>query len=133
MKKLMFVLTFLLCGWAAQQVTAQTKTATAESNTQTVRFKVTGMTCGGCANHVSTALGKVNGVLSEDVEYPGDLAVVKYDPAKTDEKALIAAVEKGGYKAAVLKDENTAIPHGQAGHVCSPDGCGVPAKKKKKG
>jgi len=131
MKKLMFAMAFLLCGWATQQVAAQS--ASTSKKEQTIKLKITGMTCAGCANHVSTALGKVDGVLSEDVEYPGDVAVVKYDPAKTDEKALIAAVEKGGYKAAVLKDENTAIPHGQAGHVCSPDGCGVPVKKKKKG
>lgn len=131
MKKLMFVLAFLLCGWAAQQATAQS--ATTAKKEQTIKLKITGMTCAGCANHVSTALGKVDGVLSEDVEYPGDVAVVKYDPAKTDEKALIAAIEKGGYKASVLKDENVAIPHGQARHVCSPEGCGVPAKKKKNG
>lgn len=107
MKKLMFVLTFLLCGWTAQQATAQTKTATTEPNTQTVKFKVTGMTCGGCANHISTALQKLDGVVSEDVEYPGDIAVVQFDPKKLKEKAIIAAIEGAGYKAKVLKDEKS--------------------------
>lgn len=127
MKKSLFFLAFLLFALTAQQASAQSAAAT---KAQTIKLKITGMTCSGCANHVSTALGKVAGVLSEDVEYPGDVAVVKYDPAKTDEKSLIAAVEKAGYKAAALKED---IPHGQAGHVCSPEGCGTPAKKKGKG
>ncbi|MCB0593061.1 MAG: heavy-metal-associated domain-containing protein [Lewinellaceae bacterium] len=105
MKKLMFVLTFLLFGWAAQQATAQTQIATTESNTQTAKFKVTGMTCSGCANHISQALQKLDGVVSEDVEFPGDVAVVTYEPKKVKEKAIIAAIEGAGYKAKVLKEE----------------------------
>jgi len=103
MKKLMFVLTFLLCGWAVQQATAQT--ATTHGKTQTLRFKVTGMTCGGCANHISQALQKLDGVVSEDVEFPGDVAVVTFEPKKLKEKAIVAAIEGAGYKAEVLKEE----------------------------
>jgi len=107
MKKLMFVLTFLIGGWAAQQVTAQTEAATTHVKTQTIKFKVTGMTCGGCANHISQALQKLDGVVSEDVEFPGDVAVVTFEPKKLKEKAIIAAIEGAGYKAEVLKEEKT--------------------------
>ncbi|MFQ5447878.1 MAG: heavy-metal-associated domain-containing protein [Saprospiraceae bacterium] len=104
MKKLSFILAFLLSGWAAQQATAQTETAVSHGKTQTVKFKVTGMTCGGCANHISQALQKLDGVVSEDVEFPGDVAVVTFETKKLKEKSIIAAIEEAGYKAEVLKE-----------------------------
>lgn len=72
---------------------------------KTVKFKVTGMTCGGCANHISTALQKLDGVIDEDVEYPGDVAIVKFDPKRLNEKKIIQAIEGAGYKAQVLKSK----------------------------
>jgi periplasmic mercuric ion binding protein len=107
MKKLMFVLTFLLCGWATQQAMAQTEAKVPSAKTQTVKFKVTGMTCGGCANNISQALQKLDGVVSEDVEFPGDVAVVTFESKKLKEKAIIAAIEGAGYKAEVLKEKKT--------------------------
>ncbi len=70
---------------------------------KTVKLKITGMTCAGCANHVSKALKNVNGVIEQSVEYPGDVAIVKYDAAKTKPEELIKAIEKAGYKAEVIK------------------------------
>ncbi|MEK7253601.1 MAG: heavy-metal-associated domain-containing protein [Bacteroidota bacterium] len=126
MKKLLFLAALMFSGLAMQQVTAQANAAATPAKEQSCKLKITGMTCGGCANRVSTALGKVDGVLSEEVQYPGDVAVVKYDPTRTNEKSLVTAVESSGFKASVLKDEEP-IPHGQKGHVCSPE-CGKPAK-----
>lgn len=68
---------------------------------KTVRLKITGMTCAGCSNHVSAALKNVEGVLGQTVEYPEDLATIKYDPTKTNPTELIKAIEKIGYKAEV--------------------------------
>lgn len=56
------------------------------------------MTCAGCANHVSKALKNVNGVIEQSVDYPGDVAKIKYDVAKTKPEELIKAIEKAGYK-----------------------------------
>ncbi|GAC1382807.1 MAG: hypothetical protein NVS3B25_33070 [Hymenobacter sp.] len=75
---------------------------------QVVKIKVTGLTCAGCASHVHTALTKQAGVVSNTVEYPGDVAVVTYDPALTNEAALVKAIEQTGYKAQVLPAETKA-------------------------
>ena len=75
---------------------------------KTVTLKITGMTCAGCANHVSKALKNVNGVMEQSVEYPGDVAIVKYDAAKTKPEELIKAIEKIGYKAEVINPNTKA-------------------------
>lgn len=73
---------------------------------KTVTLKITGMTCAGCANNISSVLEKMEGVISEEIEYPGDVNTVTYDPQKTNEKEIIAAIEKIGYKANVIKAKN---------------------------
>lgn len=79
-----------------------------QENGKTVKLKITGMTCAGCANHISKALKNVNGVIEQSVEYPGDVAIVKYDSAKTKPEELIKAIEKAGYKAEVIKPNTKA-------------------------
>jgi len=77
---------------------------------KTVTLKITGMSCAGCASHIHTALSKTEGVISDEVKYPGDLATIKYDASKISEKEIIAVIEKTGYKAEVIKtkDKKTA-------------------------
>ena len=74
------------------------------TQTKTVKLKITGMTCGGCANHIHNALSKKQGVISDDVSYPGDVATIKYDPDKITEEEIIKAIKKTGFKAEVLKE-----------------------------
>ena len=66
---------------------------------KTVKLKITGLTCAGCTNHVSTALKNIDGVIEQTVEYPGDVATIKYDTSKTNPTEMIKAIEKAGYKA----------------------------------
>lgn len=77
----------------------------AVKETKTVKLRITGMTCAGCSNHVAATLTDLDGVIDQQVEYPGDLAVVKYDPAKTSVDKIIKAIEKIGYKAAVISEK----------------------------
>ena len=79
-----------------------------QGNSKTVKLKITGMTCAGCANHVSKALKNVNGVIEQSVDYPGDVAKIKYDVAKTKPEELIKVIEKAGYKAEVIR-HNTKV------------------------
>jgi copper chaperone CopZ len=74
---------------------------------KTVTLKITGMTCSGCSNHISSALSKKDGILAQEVKFPGDVAIVKYDPDKITEKEIIATIEKAGYKAEVKKDDGS--------------------------
>lgn len=73
---------------------------------KTVTLKITGMSCAGCSNHIHTALSKTEGVISDDVIYPGEVATIKYDAAKISEKEIIAVIEKAGYKAEIVKNKD---------------------------
>lgn len=93
------------CGGCSIANTQTLETAITKSEPKTVTLKVTGMTCAGCANHISASLEKLEGVLEHEVKFPGDIATVKYDPDKVSEKEIIAAIEKTGkYKAEVTTE-----------------------------
>lgn len=88
-------------------VPSNKKTITENTNLEkpkTVKLKITGMTCAGCANHVSTTLKNIDGVTEQSVEYPGDNATVKYDASKTNPTEMIKAIEKTGYKAVIITE-----------------------------
>lgn len=103
---MLFFTTSQMCGCGCK-VNGQTLASNeiVKSEPQTVTLKVTGMTCSGCSNHISTALSKTEGIISQEVKYPGDMATVKYDPDKISEKEIIDVIVKTGYKAEVMKDE----------------------------
>ena len=102
-----FFLAFIFILLGMQSLSAQASKDRASENNRQVTFEVTGMTCGGCASHVHQALEKEKGVLENEVKYPGNIATVTYSPSITDEKKIIAAIEKTGYTAAVLKEDES--------------------------
>lgn len=112
MKKYFFISIFgfaLLSFQANAQCCAapSNKKTIAENNNQengkTVTLKITGMTCAGCSNHVSAALKNIDGVIEQSVEYPGDVATIKYDASKTNPTEMIKAIVKVGYQAEIIK------------------------------
>lgn len=64
---------------------------------KTVTLKVPGMTCPTCPITVKKALNKVDGVSKIEVRYEKKEAVVTFDDAKTDTKALIKATTNAGF------------------------------------
>jgi mercuric transport protein len=62
-------------------------------------IKVSGMTCGACAVSVKSALTKVKGVKSAEVNNEKGLATVVYDNEQTNEQQLREAINKIGFKA----------------------------------
>src|SRR5437764_11779095 len=67
---------------------------------------VTGMTGASCVASVEDALRGVPGVRSADVNLATERARVEVDPARADVTALVRAVERAGYGAlAVSEDE----------------------------
>lgn len=58
----------------------------------------------GLPNHVSSALKNIDGVVEQSVEYPGDIATIKYEASKTNPAAMIKAIGKTGYKAEVIDE-----------------------------
>lgn len=79
--------------------------ASVNDDVKILKVKVTGMTCGGCASKVHSALIKTTGIIEDEVKYPGDVAVIKYDASKTSEAEILKTIEKTGFKAEVVKDD----------------------------
>lgn len=60
-------------------------------------FVVTGMTCGNCVKHVTKAVTNLPSVEGAKVEI-GHVQLT-YDPAKTSQEAIAAAIRDAGYEA----------------------------------
>lgn len=83
-----------------------TKQAVKQENTEIIKLKITGLTCAGCANQLHKVLKEMDGVVDNSVEYPGDIAVVHYNPDKTSPELIIEAIEKStSYTAELVKNE----------------------------
>lgn len=76
--------------------------------TQTVTFKIAGMTCGGCVIGVRKVLTRLPGVSKATVTYEESRATVLYDPAKVTVEQMTAAIATLGYKATVTKPTSTS-------------------------
>ncbi len=61
---------------------------------KSVEIKVTGMTCAGCASHLTNVLSGIPGVMDNQVKYPGDIAVVKYNDKKIKPADIVKLIEK---------------------------------------
>jgi copper chaperone CopZ len=85
------LLSLAVTGVRAEDKAAATKSAT---------FKVTGMVCGSCEASLKEATTKVEGVKSIEANAEKGTAVVAYDPAKTTEEKIAAAINATKYKIA---------------------------------
>ncbi|MFB6303264.1 MAG: heavy metal translocating P-type ATPase [Haloferacaceae archaeon] len=83
------------------------------TRTATVRLTVPEMDCPSCAGKVDGSLGRVDGVIDADLQPTTGTGRVTYDPDRTDESAVIAAVEGAGYD--VTGVESDATGHGGGG------------------
>ncbi len=79
---------------------------TFQGNEKIVKLKITGMTCTGCSNYISTALKAMDGVIDQSIEYPNDLATITYNADKTNPEVIIKVIEKAGYQAEIIKDKS---------------------------
>jgi copper chaperone CopZ len=95
---------------------------TDSSNIQKINVKIEGMTCDACQNHVNHAVNELNGIIDVKSSYTDGNATVEFDNTQTTILEIEKAVNSTGYKA--IETENITTPHGEKGHVCSPNGCG---------
>ncbi|MBI2447654.1 MAG: cation transporter [Candidatus Omnitrophica bacterium] len=70
-------------------------------NEETVIIPVEGMTCFTCEVTVTSAIKRLDGVVSASASVSEKAANVIYDPNKTDINRLIEAINKTGYKASM--------------------------------
>lgn len=69
----------------------------ASAKTRTVTLRVKGMTCGGCATSVESALKSTDGVEGAKVSYKRGTAIVKYDDQKVTVAKLREVVNNTGF------------------------------------
>jgi P-type Cu+ transporter len=77
---------------------------------ETIRFPVSGMTCGSCVNRIMKVVGKVDGVTRVRVDLRQETATVRREPALVSNAALAAAVAAAGYEADV--EHAVVVPPG---------------------
>ena len=71
----------------------------------TVKLKIAGMTCGGCAVSARLVLKKLAGVQEAKVDYDTRSATVIYDPTRVAPDKMIEALMTGlKYAATVVRD-----------------------------
>nr|WP_186032494.1 heavy metal translocating P-type ATPase [Burkholderia gladioli] len=88
---------------------------------ETTELDVEGMTCGGCARRVETALAQLPGVISAHVDLAGKTASVSAAP-EVGAANLVEAVERAGYRAqARARGIETAVALRVTGMTCG--GC----------
>jgi copper chaperone CopZ len=64
-------------------------------------LKTAGMTCGSCAESVATALQRIKGVTSTEVDVAGGWVMVAYDTKAVKPEALAACVTTNGFTSQV--------------------------------
>jgi copper chaperone len=65
---------------------------------RSVMLRIQGMHCDGCAQTIKTLVEREPGVKSAIVTFESSEARILYDPATTDEKRLVTAVEEPGFR-----------------------------------
>ncbi|QEM67191.1 heavy-metal-associated domain-containing protein [Geobacter sp. FeAm09] len=64
-------------------------------------LKTAGMTCGSCADRITTALRGIKGVAATEVDTEGGWVIVGYDTRAVRPEALAENVKKAGFASAV--------------------------------
>ena len=65
---------------------------------ETVSYRIEGMTCPSCEEHVRHGASGVEGVIDVTADYRTGKAVVRFDRGRTNDDAIRRAIEATGYK-----------------------------------
>jgi mercuric ion transport protein len=72
-------------------------TATNKSNIKQAAFKIKGMTCESCTQHVNRKILKVKGIITYQTSYENASSTVKFDNSKTSIDSIAVAINYSGY------------------------------------
>lgn len=84
---------------AGLEMTAATPVEAADVQARAAKFLIAKMTCATCPITVKTAISRVAGVKSVDVNFEAKTATVVFDPKKTNLKQIAAASTNAGFPA----------------------------------
>lgn len=89
-------------GGSGAEAAAQPGAGEAAPELATARFRVDGMTCGGCALATEISVKKLDGVASADASYDEESGEgrceVEYDPAAVSTEEIAGAIRKAGFE-----------------------------------
>jgi len=75
-----------------------------KSDIKTTEFKISGMTCASCEEHVNHEVNKLNGIINLKASYENGNAIVEFDKTKTNEAEIEKAINSTGYKVTDKKE-----------------------------
>ena len=75
-----------------------------KSDIKTTEFKISGMTCASCEEHVNHKVNKLNGIINSKASYENGNAIIEFDKTKTNETEIEKAINSAGYKVTDKKE-----------------------------
>jgi mercuric ion binding protein len=104
MKKLMAIGALAALGGlaATAMLVSPQSAAQTQVQVQTDSFVIDNMTCATCPITVRTAMSRVTGVRSVEVDFDTKRATVSYDPTRATPEAIAAASTNAGYPARLV-------------------------------
>lgn len=94
----------------------QADTTVIAVETETASFEIENMTCATCPITVRTAMNRVEGVETVEVDFETKVAVVNFDPAITNADTIAQASTNAGYPAHEASTSNTNHDETQHSH-----------------
>lgn len=68
-----------------------------KSDIKTTEFKISGMTCASCEEHVIHEVNKLNGIVNSKTSYENGNAIIEFDETKTNEIEIEKTINSIGY------------------------------------
>jgi P-type Cu+ transporter len=87
------------CPGKEKTAKAEEKPAAPAAQVTTAVFRVEGMHCAGCGDHVKDALAKASGVMKVEVKTADKKVVVSFDSAKITAEKIAKMISDAGYPA----------------------------------
>ncbi len=69
-----------------------------KSDIETTEFKISGMTCSSCEEHINYKVNELEGIIGLNTSYENGTSIIKFDKTKTNETKIEEAINSTGYK-----------------------------------
>ena len=69
-----------------------------KTNIKQAVFKIKGMTCESCTQHLNSEISKVKGIITFQTSFENANSIVKFDISKTSIDSIASAINSTGYK-----------------------------------
>jgi copper chaperone CopZ len=75
-----------------------------KSDISTTEFKISGMTCANCEEHVNHEVNKLIGIVNSKASYENGNAIIEFDRTKTNETEIEKAINSKAYRVTGKKE-----------------------------